>query len=207
MALPHALHQAFEQKDVAGMLSLLEQLPADILQSFARSYLPQIAFEGYELVIKYLHHHEMVLGARDDTGATVLHYAALGGHLKIVQFLHQEGADMHAKDKDDTTLLHAAAIYGKLATVKYLCEHDISINAVNINEHTALHLVVVTGMLRERADLTYTATEEHEIIAYLQQQGGDLEIADKAGQTAKMLLKTWQEEQPSSMWVSKKKNK
>lgn len=204
MALPHALHQAFEQKDVAEMLSLLEQLPLDMLQPFADSYLPQIAFEGYESVIKYLHQYEMVLEARDDTGATTLHYAVLGGHLALVQYLHEEGADIHARDKDGTTLLHAAAICGDLAIVKYFCEQGLEVNAVNVNGHTALHLVVVTGMLRERTEPTYIAKEEHKIIAYLQEQGADMEIADKAEQTARMLLTTWQEEQPSPMWLSKK---
>jgi ankyrin repeat protein len=34
----------------------------------------------------------------DETGATALHYAAIGGHRDVVRFLVQHGADINARD-------------------------------------------------------------------------------------------------------------
>lgn len=207
MKVSQKLHQAVESGNIEAIRSLVEELPFDALQSFADGYLFILAFEGYESIIRYLHGHKMVLGARDETGATVLHYAALGGHLELVQCLHQEGGDIHTRSNEGKTLLHAAAIYGSLSLIKYFCEHGVSVHAVSNNGHTALHLVAVAGMLREGADPHYIAAEEHEAIAYLQQQGGDLEAADKDGRTVSELLAMWQEEQSAPMWISKNNNK
>lgn len=39
-----------------------------------------------------------LVGARDATGATALHYAAFHGHRAIVELLHSAGADINARD-------------------------------------------------------------------------------------------------------------
>ena len=41
-----------------------------------------------------------LLGIRDDTGATLLHYAALHGHRNIVRFLIDRGADPNILDRE-----------------------------------------------------------------------------------------------------------
>lgn len=39
-----------------------------------------------------------LVSQRDETGATALHYAALGGHEDIARFLVEHGADVNARD-------------------------------------------------------------------------------------------------------------
>lgn len=39
-----------------------------------------------------------LVSARDETGATALHYAAFNGHRAIVELLHSAGADLNARD-------------------------------------------------------------------------------------------------------------
>jgi len=39
-----------------------------------------------------------LIDRRDDTGATALHYAALGGHSDLALFLIERGADVNARD-------------------------------------------------------------------------------------------------------------
>ena len=40
-----------------------------------------------------------LVSARDETGATALHYAAFNGHRAIVELLHSAGADLNAHDR------------------------------------------------------------------------------------------------------------
>jgi hypothetical protein len=45
-----------------------------------------------------LHDYAELINQRDETGATALHYAALGGHRSVVQELVRKGADINAAD-------------------------------------------------------------------------------------------------------------
>ena len=44
------------------------------------------------------HSHPELVRARDETGATALHYAAFGGHRDTVRILVEAGADINAPD-------------------------------------------------------------------------------------------------------------
>jgi ankyrin repeat protein len=44
------------------------------------------------------HSHPHLVHARDETGATALHYAAFGGHRDVVRMLVEAGADINAAD-------------------------------------------------------------------------------------------------------------
>ena len=44
------------------------------------------------------HSHPELINQRDQTGATALHYAALGGHRTVVQALVEQGAEINAGD-------------------------------------------------------------------------------------------------------------
>ena len=44
------------------------------------------------------HSHPELIDQRDQTGATALHYAALGGHRAVVQALVEQGAEINAGD-------------------------------------------------------------------------------------------------------------
>jgi ankyrin repeat protein len=50
-----------------------------------------------EVTAAVLNHAELI-NERDETGATALHYAALGGHRPVVQELVKQGADINAAD-------------------------------------------------------------------------------------------------------------
>src|SRR5579864_7359792 len=45
-----------------------------------------------------VHRHPDLVGERDETGATALHYAAFGGHRDVVRVLVEAGADINAAD-------------------------------------------------------------------------------------------------------------
>src|SRR5205814_6193433 len=45
-----------------------------------------------------VHRHPELVRARDETGATALHYAAFGGHRDAVRILVEAGADINAVD-------------------------------------------------------------------------------------------------------------
>ncbi len=45
-----------------------------------------------------VHSHPELVNARDETGATALHYAAFGGHRDAVRILVETGADINAAD-------------------------------------------------------------------------------------------------------------
>ena len=45
-----------------------------------------------------VHRHPELVGKKDETGATALHYAAFGGHREAVRLLAQAGADLNAAD-------------------------------------------------------------------------------------------------------------
>jgi ankyrin repeat protein len=45
-----------------------------------------------------LQSHAELINQRDESGATALHYAALGGHRSVVQELVRKGADINAAD-------------------------------------------------------------------------------------------------------------
>jgi hypothetical protein len=52
----------------------------------------------FERVKALLSNHSQLASFRDASGATALHYAALGGHRRIAEFLIESGADINARD-------------------------------------------------------------------------------------------------------------
>ena len=64
-----------------------------------------------------------VINAKDRSGFTPLHHAALWNKLDIVKLLIANGADVNAKDNTGYTPLHWAAMHGHLDIVKFLVEY------------------------------------------------------------------------------------
>jgi ankyrin repeat protein len=58
--------------------------------------------------------------AKDDTGRTPLHWAALGGRPEVVTLLLHDGAEVDAKDKDGWTPLHWATAAGNAEVMAVL---------------------------------------------------------------------------------------
>ncbi len=98
------------------------------------------------------------LQAKDNSGRTVLHFAAMSGDLDTVKWLVEKGADLQAKDNEGLTVLHWAANYGRLDTIKWLVEKGADVNARTNLGSTTLSLTSnneVKQWLREHG-----ATEE-----------------------------------------------
>jgi hypothetical protein len=51
-----------------------------------------------EVTRTVVENHPDFINAKDETGATALHYAALSGHRELVQLLVKLGADINARD-------------------------------------------------------------------------------------------------------------
>jgi ankyrin repeat protein len=64
--------------------------------------------------------------AKDDTGATSLHFAAREGHLPVVERLLDGGASLDTKDDGGSTPLHSAAEGGHEAVVELLLKRQES---------------------------------------------------------------------------------
>ncbi|MEL6358362.1 MAG: ankyrin repeat domain-containing protein [Bacteroidota bacterium] len=118
-----------------------------------------------------------------------------------MQYFHQKGVGLHIRDDEGRTLLHAAALSGEPVVVQYLCEQGLIVNAVNLKGETPMHVAASPRSAQEY----FLSAEHHEVIDYLQKQGGDLEATDKAGNTVRSLLAIWQEKASGPlMWLSKK---
>lgn len=59
----------------------------------------EAAKEGaFEKVRAIIAGHPEIINNKDESGATALHYAALGGHSAVVELLVRQGADINARD-------------------------------------------------------------------------------------------------------------
>ncbi|GFG27323.1 serine/threonine-protein phosphatase 6 regulatory ankyrin repeat subunit B [Aspergillus udagawae] len=65
----------------------------------------------------------------EDSGANLLHYAAMGGNEAVFQLLMEKGADIWARDEHGATVLHAAVMGGNEEVVRLLIERGLDISA------------------------------------------------------------------------------
>jgi ankyrin repeat protein len=91
----------------------------------------ELAWHGDEAGLKQFNS----LGiAKDSSGKSVIHYAALAGHLGMLQWLLKEKwGNPYAKDNMGRTALHYAALTGHLDIVQCLLEMGVA----NLSEKTA----------------------------------------------------------------------
>ena len=104
-----------------GGLTTVEQLTAALFKAAKAGYVEDLE----TLVAK---------GARvdafDNTGVTVLHWAAFHTHEDAVRALIENGADMEVHDKNGGgTALHFAASRGSLAVVRLLVDSGADVHA------------------------------------------------------------------------------
>ena len=94
-----------------------------------------------------IHDYELDKNTKDNYGATLLHYAALGGHPGVIRLLiHDYELDKSAKDNYGATLLHFAALGGHPEAIRLLIdEHGLNRNAKTNDGRTALHFAAVGG--------------------------------------------------------------
>ena len=83
--------------------------------------------------------------ARDEKGATALHYAAAYGQVDLVQILVEHGADVQARGPIGNTALIYAAQEGHTEVVRILVEHGADPQTPNDYNSTAPKLAVGHG--------------------------------------------------------------
>jgi ankyrin repeat protein len=109
------------------------------------------------------------VNARDKSGETPLHLAAVRGYPDMTSLLIAEGANVNARDWRELTPLHAAAWGGHKETVELLIDKGAYINAIDENGLTPLHVSALTG--------------SNETIALLIDNGAEINARNKDGMT------------------------
>ena len=109
------------------------------------------------------------INAKDKSGETPLHIAAVRGYQDITSLLIAEGADVNAIDRRKLTPLHAAAWGGQKETVSLLIDNGSEINATGENGITPLHVSALSG--------------NHKTMALLINEGADINARNKDGMT------------------------
>eukprot|EP00899_Mesostigma_viride_P029480 jgi/Mesvir1/9717/Mv12188-RA.1 len=107
--------------------------------------------------------------AKDSSGCTALHLAALEGHLEAARFLLDSGATVDAVDEEGCSPLFFASREGHEELVKLLLAHGANPNLHNNDKETPLHKAVEEGNLS--------------IVEDLLECGADVEVFDEAGYT------------------------
>ena len=93
------------------------------------------------------------------SGATPLHWAAIGGHAAIAATLLAAGASVDAKDEDDETPLHFAARNGRASVVATLLARGADVNAKDEDDNTPLHFAANNGSAAVAAALLAAGAE------------------------------------------------
>ena len=120
-------------------------------------------------VLKYLSAGTEV-NQRDATGATALHWAAMGGHDDVVKQLIDTEADVNAAESGSgMTPLHGAARWNRLTTAGLLLANGAEVDARDRFGRTALF----DAMVKDRFDM----------IDLLLGSGADLSARNNEGQT------------------------
>ena len=121
------------------------------------------------ITVKALIAAEADVNAKDKSGETPLHIAAVRGYQEITSLLIAEGADVNARDGRELTPLHAAAWSGHKETVSLLIAKGSEINAIGENGITPLHVSALSG--------------SKETMALLINKGADINARNKDGMT------------------------
>jgi len=85
------------------------------------------------------------VSARDESGGSALHTAAMRGYLDIVKYLVARGVNVNARDGFERTPLMFAAQYGKPEVISFLIDKGADVNAKDVYGHTALSCARETG--------------------------------------------------------------
>jgi ankyrin repeat protein len=109
------------------------------------------------------------VNAKDKSGETPLHIAAVRGYNEITSLLINEGANINTRNKYGLTPLHAAAWSDHKETVELLIANGANINAKDADGVTPLHVSALSG-----AEKTITL---------LIDKGADINARNKDGMT------------------------
>ena len=104
------------------------------------------AYNGHEVIVKFLLENGANPQLRDSEKSTPLHRAAKNGSQSIVIMLYEYNADMDAKGPYERTPLHISAYNGKVDVTAQLLNKKIDINAKTTAEDgakTPLHEAIL----------------------------------------------------------------
>lgn len=175
--------------------------------------LHRAAYQGHLTVVNDLLLHQANIHAETKQRATPLHLAALSGHLDVVDILLQSSALLNAKTSDGLTPLALAAQYGRLNVVEKLLSLNADALSKNKHD-TILHRATMSGNVEvikkiinkiktqfantPRIQQALNAGDKEgdtpliwavqgqnaDALETLLQEGADLYLANKAGNTA-----------------------
>jgi cytohesin len=135
-----------------------------------------VAAMGYADLVEQFRGHPEMYNAREDTGATPLHYAASRGRFRkgdkvfpgaqAVEAFLEIGADPNVQDEDGATPLHVAAGSGDYQAVKALIHAGGDVDEENNDGWTPLHFAAISGHAKAaallfRAGADATAEDHH----------------------------------------------
>lgn len=123
------------------LLSLVPLWAAEIHQAAGKGDLAAIK--------KLIEAEPKLVSAKDDGGASPLHFAAAGAHNEVIAFLLSKGADPNAATLYGFTPLHYSIMRGHLETSKLLVSRGVDINYKNFWGYTPLHLAARSGLVDE----------------------------------------------------------
>jgi ankyrin repeat protein len=121
---------------------------------------------------------------RNDSGRTLLMFAAVGGQTEIAELLIEEGADVNMRGEEGESALHAAAFFCHTEIVKLLIDKGADVNARNIRSEKPLDSVAGqwsqelgeiyeyhAGMLQIEVDLERIKAARPKIAVLLRKNG------------------------------------
>lgn len=119
-------------------------------------------------VVKALLKAGAKVNARDKSGDTPLHQAAINKNAEVVKVLLEAGADVHAKSVAELTPLHRAARNKNSAVAQFLLQAGAKVNARTDTGRTPLHSAAETNTAEVVKVLLAAGAEVNALV------GGDL---------------------------------
>jgi ankyrin repeat protein len=122
--------------------------------------------------------HPDLVSSKDNTGKSLLHYAAFYGYTNIAGFLLTKKANVNAKDDGGGTPLQCAAKMGHTDVVELLLANKAEVDPkVESNGYTPLHFAAEMG--------------NKDVVGLLLANKAEVNAKDKKGETPLHLAKTY----------------
>jgi ankyrin repeat protein len=132
------------------------------------------------------------INAMDENGITPVSRAVWRDNIDVVKLLISKGADINLKNKYSYSPLHSVK---SKEVARLLIENGADVNATDSDGNTPLHEVFMpekdwTARIKIGANVSYCDTNLKELVEYLIEQGADVKVKNKRGETpSKKFLK------------------